>query len=97
MFANIVFYFRLTAFILRVLSQVDQLNIINIDPQVMDRAVRYILDNQNLEGDFANTGKVIHPAMQGGSSSSVNALAAFTLTALNEAQRAEILTVSSSD
>ncbi|KAH3835369.1 hypothetical protein DPMN_108715 [Dreissena polymorpha] len=66
----------LTSFIVRVLSQ----------------PVRYILDNQNLDGDFANTGKVIHPAMQGGSSSSVNALTAFTLIALYEVQRAEILT-----
>ena len=35
-----------------------------IDPDVMDGAVQYIMDNQNPSGAFVERGRVIHRAMQ---------------------------------
>ncbi|XP_052282442.1 C3 and PZP-like alpha-2-macroglobulin domain-containing protein 8 [Dreissena polymorpha] len=82
----------LTSFVVRIFAQAAQLDLITIDSKVVDRAVKYIINQQTTSGNFVSTGTLAHPSMQGGSSSSVNSLTAFILIALNEVKTADILT-----
>lgn len=65
-----------------------------IDPNVVEKAVRYIVRNQAPDGSFANTGIVSHKAMYGPSTESMRSLTAYTLIALQQVKNAEIIRVS---
>ncbi|XP_052794417.1 CD109 antigen-like isoform X2 [Mya arenaria] len=81
----------LTAFVVKSFSQANQLGLISIDSDVVDRAVRFMKNQQTPDGDFTEPGTVIHRALQGGTASTIRALTAFGLIALKEVNKAEIL------
>ena len=85
--------FRLTAFVIKSFAQASKLNMTTIDVNVVDRAANFILNSQAPNGDFMDLGNIIHKAMAGGSSSSVNSLTAYGLIALQEVKNAELLQV----
>ncbi|WAQ99999.1 CD109-like protein [Mya arenaria] len=74
----------LTAFVVKSFSQANQLGLISIDSDVVDRAVRFMKNQQTPDGDFTEPGTVIHRALQGGTASTIRALTAFGLIALKE-------------
>lgn len=57
-------FVRLTAFVMKSFAQAVQLNLIMIDSNVMDSGVNYIINNQNVKGNFKNTGVVFHRRLQ---------------------------------
>ncbi|KAL8599754.1 hypothetical protein ACOMHN_042519 [Nucella lapillus] len=75
----------LTAFVVKCFVQAAGLgkDVISIEPNVVIRAVYWMRNHQNSDGSFSEPGRVIHRAMQGGSSHGV-ALAAYTAIALKE-------------
>ena len=57
--------YRLTAFVIKSFAQASNLNLILIDPNVVEKAVRFITrGHQTPAGNFVNTGEIHHKAMQ---------------------------------
>lgn len=74
----------LTAFVVKSFSQAS--DFITIDENVVQKAVTWLVSQQNENGTFREPGRVLHKEMQGGSASGERALAAFVLIALKEAE-----------
>lgn len=81
----------LTTFVVKSLAQAAGLDIIFLDPNVVEKSVNFILDKQNPDGTLNNVGIVSHKALQGGTAASNRSIMAYTLIALQEVKRAEIL------
>lgn len=81
----------LTSFVAKSFAQAKKLMIVYIDPKVVDRAVRYIVDNQTPDGNFVNTGISSQKYMTGASAQTNRSLTAFTLIALRMVKQAEII------
>nr|XP_022323516.1 CD109 antigen-like isoform X2 [Crassostrea virginica] len=74
----------LTAFVVKSFSQAA--DFITIDENVVQKAVTWLVSQQNENGTFREPGRVLHKEMQGGSASGERALTAFVLIALKEAE-----------
>ncbi|XP_060591789.1 CD109 antigen-like isoform X2 [Ruditapes philippinarum] len=79
----------LTAFVLKSFAEASEFTY--IDPAVIEKGVRFILEHQKTDGSFNSTGFVHNKAMQGGSVSSSRSLAAYVLIAMNEVQSKNIM------
>ncbi|CAL1539762.1 unnamed protein product [Lymnaea stagnalis] len=82
----------LTAFITKCFSQAKQLYAIypdgmDVDSSILQRSITFMLKQQNENGSFTEHGRVFHKEMQGGSAEG-EALTAYTLIALYEADKA---------
>ncbi|XP_045203101.2 alpha-2-macroglobulin-like isoform X2 [Mercenaria mercenaria] len=80
----------LTAFVIKSFAQAHSLGIVLIDNKVVERAVRFIMKNQNPDGTINNVGILSHRALQG-SAAGDRAMLAYVLVALQEVKNAEIL------
>lgn len=79
----------LTAFVLK--SFVQAKKYIDIDPKVIEKAVKYLVARGNKEtGTFEEKGQLFSKALQGGVAKSVMPLTAYVLTALNTAKNANV-------
>ncbi|XP_055893083.1 CD109 antigen-like isoform X3 [Biomphalaria glabrata] len=81
----------LTSFVVKCFAIAFQLdaaqgNVITIEKEIIQRSVRFMISQQNLNGSFTEKGKVFHKEMQGGSAEG-EALTAYTVIALYEAQK----------
>ncbi|ESO98777.1 hypothetical protein LOTGIDRAFT_231165 [Lottia gigantea] len=74
----------LTAYVVRTFSEARQY--IYVDEKILEYAVNYLINNQNEDGTFNESGRVFSKALKG-SSFDGNGLNAFTLIALSEAQQ----------
>ena len=59
---HFIYYFRLTAFVLKSFAQAS--DYIFIDNEVMQKATQTLIINQNQDGSFNNTGSVRMTSMQ---------------------------------
>lgn len=82
----------LTSFVAKSFAQAHKLNLVYIDPAVIQRAVQFILNYQQPDGSFINTGVVHHKAMQGGSAANVRSLTAYVVIALNDVKKSVTIT-----
>ncbi|XP_071165262.1 CD109 antigen-like [Mytilus edulis] len=74
----------LTAFVVKSFAQAADLTY--IDPNVIRRAVRFLVRNQNrTNGEYKEKGVVLNKGMQGGSASSAASLTSYVVIALHEA------------
>ncbi|XP_053383073.1 CD109 antigen-like [Mercenaria mercenaria] len=74
----------LTAFVLK--SFVQAKPYIFVDDAVINKAVDFLLKQQNANGTFDEPGRVLHKAMQGGSTSGKTSRTAYVLISLLEAR-----------
>ncbi|KAK3607708.1 hypothetical protein CHS0354_016732 [Potamilus streckersoni] len=75
----------LTAFVLK--SFVQARTYIYIDNDVINKAVDWLLKQQNINGTFNEPGQVLHKEMQGGSTAGARSLTSFVLVALLETSK----------
>ncbi|XP_052281092.1 CD109 antigen-like [Dreissena polymorpha] len=72
----------LTAFVLKSFAQARKF--VYIDQVVVETGVRFLLDHQNQDGSFRDSGFVHNKALQGSSASTSKSLASFILITLKE-------------
>ncbi|XP_060566096.1 CD109 antigen-like isoform X2 [Ruditapes philippinarum] len=80
----------LTAFVVKSFAQAHKLDLIFIDNNVVERAVKFILDHQYPDGTLNNIGIVRHKGLQGGTAGG-KAMLAYVLVALQEVKESEIM------
>ncbi|KAL8617196.1 hypothetical protein ACOMHN_014366 [Nucella lapillus] len=76
----------LSAFVLKVFAQASTLAGygLTVEPDMMQRAVGFVTEQQNMDGTFRETGAKIHKKLQGSTEENKLRLTAFTLIALIE-------------
>lgn len=62
MIAHHFWCFRLTAYAVKSLSQANKY--IYIDPDILDKGIKWIMSKQNSDGSFEEPGEVHHKALQ---------------------------------